>query len=396
MSYRETVTKLRERALDPAKSAAALTRETGKPLIGCFPVYAPEEIIYAAGALPVGMWGGKTELKLADRYLQSFCCSVMRANLELGLKGSYGALRGVVIPTFCDSLKCVCENWKTAVPQLPALPIVYPQNRSAAGTLYMKDELARFKGEAEKLLRVNISEEALMAAWETYEDCRAAQRGFVAAVARHAGAIDAETRHLILKAAYFSDRAEYARLLRVITEGLASEAEDSTEASPGIRRRAYGIKAVLTGYMSEPAEILRILDENGVAVVGDDLAHASRQFRVAGRREGCFWELMAGRMADQSGCAFLYDPNKSRGRNLLHMVREADADAVIVFMMKFCDPEEFDYPIYRKELEAAGVPVLCLEVDQQTDSFEQIRTRVQSFAETLGTAPLGVRAGGKA
>ena len=52
-------------------------------------------------------------------------------------------------------------------------------------------------------------------------------------------------------------------------------------------------------------------------------------------------------------------------------------------MMEFCDPEEFDYPIYKKELEAAGIPMLYLEIDQQIDSFEQIRTRVQSFTEML-------------
>ena len=54
-------------------------------------------------------------------------------------------------------------------------------------------------------------------------------------------------------------------------------------------------------------------------------------------------------------------------------------------MFKFCDPEEFDYPVYKKELTDAGVPMLYLEVDQQMDSVEQIRTRIQSFAEMLNT-----------
>ena len=53
-------------------------------------------------------------------------------------------------------------------------------------------------------------------------------------------------------------------------------------------------------------------------------------------------------------------------------------------MMKFCDPEEFDYPIYKKELDDAGIPILYLEVDQQIDSFEQLRTRIQSYAEMIG------------
>ena len=68
---------------------------------------------------------------------------------------------------------------------------------------------------------------------------------------------------------------------------------------------------------------------------------------------------------------------------LIDMVREKDARAVVVCMMKFCDPEEFDYPVYKKELEQAGIPVLYLELDQQIESFEQLRTRIQSFSEML-------------
>ena len=66
-----------EGALNPAKSIETACRETGKEAVGCFPIYTPEELVYAAGFLPVGMWGGNTEIKLADRYLQGFCCSIM-------------------------------------------------------------------------------------------------------------------------------------------------------------------------------------------------------------------------------------------------------------------------------------------------------------------------------
>ena len=68
---------------------------------------------------------------------------------------------------------------------------------------------------------------------------------------------------------------------------------------------------------------------------------------------------------------------------LVNMVSKNKADGVVVFMMKFCDPEEFDYPIYKKELEAAGIPVLYLEIEQRMDSVEQHRTRIQSFVEML-------------
>ena len=52
-------------------------------------------------------------------------------------------------------------------------------------------------------------------------------------------------------------------------------------------------------------------------------------------------------------------------------------------MMKFCDPEEWDYPIYYKQFEAQGVRSLMIEVDQESTSFEQLHTRLQSLVETL-------------
>ena len=84
------------------------------------------------------------------------------------------------------------------------------------------------------------------------------------------------------------------------------------------------------------------------------------------------------------GCSVATDTKKIRGKMLMDMKKQTGADAVIVCMMKFCDPEEWDYPVYHKQFEDAGVKNLMIEIDQEANSFEQIRTRVQSFVETIG------------
>jgi benzoyl-CoA reductase/2-hydroxyglutaryl-CoA dehydratase subunit BcrC/BadD/HgdB len=144
-----------------------------------------------------------------------------------------------------------------------------------------------------------------------------------------------------------------------------------------------GVKAVATGLLSEPGEILSLFEKYRIAIVADDLAQESRQFRTPARKEGSVLERMAWRTVDQRGCTFLYEKEKTRGQMLMELVRTSGATAVVVFLMKFCDPEEFDYPIYKEELEAAGIPILYLEIDQQMDSFAQIETRIQAFAEML-------------
>ena len=51
--------------------------------------------------------------------------------------------------------------------------------------------------------------------------------------------------------------------------------------------------------------------------------------------------------------------------------------------MKFCDPEAFDYPLVKKDLEEAGVPLLSVEHDQLVESTEQPRTRIQGFLRSI-------------
>lgn len=374
MGYQQQIENLKFLGSNPDEAVKRTLSTRGKKAIGCFPIYTPEEIVYAAGAIPIGMWGGNTELSGADKYLQAFCCSIMRSNVEYGIKGSYNMLEAVIIPTFCDTLKCVCENWKVAVPQIPLLPIVYPQHRLiAAGHTYLVEEFERIKVEIEKILQVKISEEMLENAFEVYEEYRRTMRELVEYISNNPNLVSAKSRHLIIKAGWFMDKKEYTTIIRSILE-------QWKEIAP---KKYEGIKIVATGLISEPRELLEIFDKNNISIVADDLAQESRQFRVPARSGGSVLERLAWRIVDQRGCTFLYEEEKTRGQMLIKMVRDNKADAVVVFMMKFCDPEEFDYPVYKKELEAEGIPFLYLEIDQQLDSFAQIETRVQSFKEML-------------
>ena len=51
----------------------------GKKVIGCFEPYTPEELVHASGMIPLGLWGGQTDLKLVKSYLPPFACPIMQA-----------------------------------------------------------------------------------------------------------------------------------------------------------------------------------------------------------------------------------------------------------------------------------------------------------------------------
>jgi len=371
--YKALIAQLTEIASDPAKSVVESINETGKDAFGCFPLHTPEELVYAAGYLPVGLWGGKTELKLSDKFLQGFCCTIIKANLEFGMNGTYSMLKGVIIPTLCDTLKCVSEDWIYACPDIPVIPIAYPMLRTLkAGEEYCVEEFKAVQKKLEAISGKAISDEAIEEAFDIYEDYRETMREFVKVAAVHPLTFDAKTRHLVIKAAQFMDKVKYTGIMKEIIEEVKALPE---EKSP--------LKIIASGIVSEPVELLDILTENGIAIAGDDLSQESRLWRTPARKEGTALEKMAGIIADQKGDTFLYEQEKYKGSMIIDQVKETGADGVIYFQMKFCDPEEFDYPVVKKEMEAAGIPLLYLEVDQLMDSIEPLRTRIQSFAELL-------------
>lgn len=375
MSYLNTIEQLCDAALHPGKTILATREETGKDLVGCFPLHTPEEVVYAAGCVPVGMWGGRTEIQLADKYLQSFCCSIMRTNVELAMRGTYDMLKAVIIPTFCDTMKCIVENMKLAMPKVPTIAMAYPQHRIlSAGVEYTVSEIKRVRHQLELILGKIITERQIEEAFAIYEEYRQAMRRFTETSAEHPDIITARKRHLLIKAGQFMDKAIYTRMIKEINRGLEDELPSGFQ----------GTRVVVTGLLAEPIEMLEIFDENHVAIGADDLSLGSRLWRTPAREDVTdVFQKMAWRVADQKGDTFFYDSEKKKGQMLLDLVKEKEADGIIVLMMKFCDPEEYDYPIYKEEVESASVPMLYLEIDQQLTSFEQIRTRVQSFTEML-------------
>ena len=134
----DILNKLHEAAASPRAQMDGYLAQ-GKKIVLCAPVYTPEELIHAMGFVPMGAWGGDVALNRAKEYCPAFLCAIVQSLLELGINGAYKGASAIVIPSLCDTLKTVGENWKYAVPSIPFIPMTYPQNRKPAyGVAYTK------------------------------------------------------------------------------------------------------------------------------------------------------------------------------------------------------------------------------------------------------------------
>lgn len=347
----------------------------GKKVIGCFPAYTPEELVHASGMIPMGLWGGQTELMRAKSYLPAFACPIMQSDMEFGLSGAYQGVSAVMIPALCDTLRCMTQNWRFGVPGIPMIPIVYPQNRkSPASVDYLISEYENILTIMSTLTGQMMNEKALCRSIEIYNEHNAVMREFARTANEHLDIVTPRVRHTVMKSAFFYEKSEHSAIVREI---IAELKKLPVYAHPGK-------KVVLAGIMCEPDQLLDILEENGFAVVGDDLAQESRQYRTdTPAQGGGGLKRLALQWNHRFGCSLIHEDGKPRGKMLIALCKDSGAGGLISCMMKFCDPEEYDQPYYEGDLRSAGFPCLSIEIDQQNTSYEQTRTRIETFREML-------------
>ena len=370
---KEMLAELQGICADPgAQLEAALAQ--GRKAVGVLPYFCPEELVYAAGMLPFGLWGAELQASLSGRYFPAFTCSLLHTALEMGLRGRLAGLSAVMVPLCCDSLKCFGPNWKYGVGTVPVIDVAWAQNRkTASGEEFTR---ARFRKVLEKIEEIadrRVSDGEIAGAIALYNDNRAALRAFSAAAAAHPEAVSPLERCAAIKAGYFMDRAEHTVKLRALTAAL--------EALPESHWK--GLKLVTTGILADAQPLLAILEEQDIAVADDQVAQESGFFRTDTPVTADPVAGMARRLGLLEGCSVLFDPGKERGKELVRLAQAAKADGVLWVMTKFCDPGEFDYVPVKRMLEEAGIPLLAVEYDQQAGSFEQARSAMEAFAEML-------------
>ena len=378
MSIEVMIKEFAEIAANP-KAQLNKYKAEGKKCIGVLPYYAPEELVYAAGMVPMGIWGSNNKtISRAKEYCATFYCTIAQLALEMLLDGTMDQLDGIITPTICDTLRPMSQNFRVAMKdKLPCIFLAHPQNRFAPwGLQFCIDQYTNVRNELDKIAGHEMTDEDIRAAIVTYNKARAALREFVKLANDHCDVISATKRSAVLKAAWFMTKAEYTEKLVALNAEL--------KALPVCEWK--GVKVVTSGIICDNPELLKIFDDNNIAIAADDVAHESRAFRVDASEEGDPMMALAQQFADQDYEVLLYDPQSSknrRGEFVANMVKESGAQGLILFMQQFCDPEEMEYPYLKKALDEAGIPHIKLGVDQQMRDFGQAATAIQAFADVI-------------
>ena len=353
-----------------AKEAAA----AGRKVAGYMCSYAPQELLHAAGYLPIRILGREGDTHRADELLQSFSCSFARSVLDSALEQEWEFLELVMFSHTCDTMQNVADLWRAHTPHTGVLIASVPTRTDGDAPLrYYVAELKRLKKKLEEKTGP-ITDEALAASLKLYNEHRSAMQELYTLRNEKAGMLSGAQMMSISVSAFLMDVAAHLALVRDVIAAL--KAADNTETASMPR-------VFVAGGMCRHVGFIDLMEAAGCMVVGDDLCVGSRSFNHGAVEAATPMEALARTYLERIPCPAFHRDGRQPGDALVEAVRRDKADGVIFLLTNFCDPVAFDYVPLKNALEKANIPALSLSVEQHREPPEQLRTRVEAFREML-------------
>jgi bcr-type benzoyl-CoA reductase subunit C len=344
-------------------------RYPGRRAFGYLCTYAPLEVLHAAGFTPVRLMQLSRPVALANAHLPSFACAPARAVTERMLCGELDFLDGVLFAHTCDTMQCAADIWRMARPGFKVIPFSLPTVLSHPDARrYLVTQLRQLAVVLESEFGLPVTEDALRASIAVYNE----QRRLLSMLHEHRGGFPVEQLWSLTVAGMLMPVEEHRALLQSSLRSVEGRSE-AKATRPGV---------MLAGAVLDDPLILRLIDELGGRVVGDDLCTGSRYFDTLVDETEEPLSALADRYLRRAPCPVKHSAGDARARRLLGSVHTTGARGVIFLVPKFCDPHAFDYVSLAEELDRAAVPHVLIETEGVAPSG-QLRTRLQAFIEML-------------
>ncbi len=365
--------------MNAIQSQLKALHDAGKPVLGCFPLYPPLELIHSLGIAPAVLWGFKpyfTQVSLADRHLQNYACSVGRYLVEFVLQDAGETLDGLLMYNACDTLRNLPEIIDRGLAKDAALPLhtfhvpAVSMERSGAKE-YLKDRLEGLIAWLEATFSVKFDPDSFEKSVSLYAEMH--------------GLMQKAQKYVGEGKALFSELAELCGKLNfMLVEDQITALQEFCRACEEKTAAPTGSQVVISGILPPPPEILKAMERAGLAIVGNDLANMHRAWAYSPAPSKDPAAYYADFYENHFPCTTLLPTADRRLPALESMLEDCGAGAWIFAGEKFCEYEYFELPYVEKALKAKGIGVLSLEFslgDEQ--NLGSMKTRIEAFAEMI-------------
>jgi len=344
-----------------------------RSVIGFFCPYVPEELLHAAGSLPLRLMGTPIKMSHVQGHLPSNCCHLTKSSLESLFQGELDFLQGVIFSHTCDSMQGLSDIWARQRRFPIHFNLMIPTHLdSEHSRFYLKVEMERFKEFLESHLG-KITPQRMKASIQLFNRIREKLGEIYDRRRKGVASLPGPFFAQIIRAGYLLDRERYLELLNEYLSVLPEQTEESENLIP----------VYLSGNMVHSESYFSLIEGAGARVVLDDLCSGARTLRLRVSEDLDPMEALTQRYFTSFFCPTKHKGCRAHEETLLDDVEKSGAKGVIFLLYKYCEPHYFDYPDLKAAIESKGIPCLLLDVEDPSHSPGQLKLRLQAFVEML-------------
>jgi benzoyl-CoA reductase/2-hydroxyglutaryl-CoA dehydratase subunit BcrC/BadD/HgdB len=355
----------------------------GKKVIGTFCVFVPEELVLAADGVQVGLCAGAEAGKdAAEKVLPRNTCALIKSFVGFKLSRLCPFIEScdlVVGETTCDGKK---KAYEIFADYAPVYVMEIPQMKNACDRELWRAEVLRFKAKVEEVTGKSISAPRLREAIHLVNDRRRVLQRLNRLRAASPVPISGRDALLVNQIGFYDDPVRFTENIGK----LCDELEEQVKAGKGIVPKETP-RLMLSGCpMAVPNwKLPFIVESSGAVIVGEESCIGTRNIRDLVDESGQSMDELLNAIVDRYmriDCA-CFTPNTERMDNIVKMAKDLDVNGVIHYGLSFCQPYAIEAFKVEKALKAANIPMLSIETDYSMEDVEQLKTRVEAFAEMI-------------
>ncbi|MBS3970400.1 MAG: 2-hydroxyacyl-CoA dehydratase [Clostridia bacterium] len=358
--------------------------DQGKKVVGMYCTFAPQELVLAAGAIPVGLCGtNEKPIPAAEKDLPRNLCALIKSSYGFGITDTcpyFNSASMIIGETTCDGKKKMFELMKELKPvHVMSLP---PEAKTRAALEMWKSEMIRAKEAIEKELGVEITEEKIRDAIKLINKEKRTRKALYD-INQNKPALLAGTD--MLKAAWLTTFASDKNNVIEMLDNLKVELEKLAEQGD-----YYGdektLRILLTGTPvglgSE--KVVRLVEECGgnVVCLENCTGYKVVDVIVPEDPDRNVYDLLAETYI-QMPCSVMSD-NDGRINLLTELVSKFQVDGIIDLSWQACHTYNIEaHRIEKLAKEELALPYLHIETDYSTSDVENLKVRIAAFLEML-------------
>jgi benzoyl-CoA reductase/2-hydroxyglutaryl-CoA dehydratase subunit BcrC/BadD/HgdB len=354
-------------------------KEKGGKAVAWHCSYIPEEIIHAAGILPVRMTGDSQEIGLEDAiaYLYKDTCTYCLGCFQLVLEHKWDFLDGFFTCNSCEFFHRMASHWEVYIAgSIPVISeVTIPRVTTANAYDYYTANLRKMIQGLEHTFGVKVSAEALRASIRLHNRTRKLVLQLYEMKKQDSPPLTGAETLEVLNAAFCMPREQYNELL----EELISEIESTKRAidcSDKVRLMIYGSP------LNNP-EFIKCIEDAGAIIVVEDMCTGIRPFMALTEEEAQDpVQSLSQRYLNQVPCPRMNLHERSR-EHVLSVAKEYRVNGIVFKIIRYCTGYQHHHVLLGPALEKEDYPVLRLDTEYDTGCTGQITTRAQAFVEMI-------------